>query len=195
MTGPDRNRGILTTDDRDYLTGRKNLNPDSERNTRLRIRNRTRNALYDFEYLATELASRDVTQLAVDDGVPDEEIFTAAENAIAFLFSLCRHAPNSESYSTDDRFRDILRNGIEKGLADDHTVLDFNLDLQYGLPREAQARIQRKLQQGESLTFAELREALINDYLDDTYLFDPVDAADRFPKNVEAEDLLSHDDY
>jgi hypothetical protein len=195
MAGLDRNRGVLTKDDRQYLLGRKNLNRDSERNARLRIRNRARNALYDFEYLATELASKDRTQLAVDDGIADEELFTAAEDAIAFLFSLCQHAPNSESYSPDDRFRDILKNGIEKGLTGEQTVLDFSLDLQYGLPREAQARIQRKLRQGESLTFAELREALNNDYLNDTYLFRPLDTADGLPKNVEGKDLLSHEDY
>jgi hypothetical protein len=154
-----------------------------------------RNALYDFEYLTAELASKDRTQLAVEDGVPDEEIFNAAENVIAFLFSLCQDAPDSNSYTTEDRFCDILKHGIEKGLTDEQTVLDFNLDLQYGLPREAQARIQRKLNEGERLTFAELREALNNDYLDETFAFHPVDAADGLPKGVGPQDVLSHDEY
>lgn len=194
IVGPDRDRGILTTDDRDYLSGRKTLETGSERNARQRIRDRTRNALYDFEYLAAELADKDVTQLATEDGVANEQMFTAAEDVVAFLFRLCQHAPDTESYTTDDRFREVLRNGIEKGLADEHTILDFKLDLQYGLPREAQAQILRKLQHGESLTLPELREALNNDYLNDTYQFRPLDQ-DGLPKNVEPEDILSHDDY
>jgi len=194
MVGRDRKRGILTKDDREYFINGKNYKSGSERNTRQRIRDRTRNALYDFEYLSTELASRDVSQIAMENGAANEQIFTAAEEAIAFLFKLCQHAPDSEAYTTDDRFREILRNGIEKGLADDHTVLDFDLDLQYGLPREAQQRTQRKLHHGESLTLAELREALNNDYLDDSYRFRPLDE-DGLPKNVEPEDLRSHDDY
>jgi hypothetical protein len=194
MTTDDRKRGILTTDDRDYLTGRKNLEAGSERNTRQRIRDRTRNGLYDFEHLATEVAAKDITQLATDDGAADERIFDAAEEAIAFIFKLCQHVPDTESYTTDDRFRELLRNGIEKGLTREQTILDFNLDLQYGLPREAQHRIQRKLQHGESLTVAELREALNNDYLDDSYQFKPLGEG-GLPKNVDIEDVLSHDDY
>ena len=194
IAGSDRDRGILTKDDRDYLIDWKNLETGSERNARQRIRDRTRNALYDFEYLTKELAGTDVSQIATEDGAANEQIFNAAEYAIAFLFKLCQHAPDTESYTTDDRFREVLRNGIEKGLTDEHTVLDFKLDLQYGLPREAQDRIQRKLQHGESLTLPELREALNNDYLDDTYLFKPLDE-DGLPKNVEPEDILSHDDY
>jgi hypothetical protein len=194
MTTDDRDRGILTTDDRDYLTGRKNYSDGSERNTRQRIRDRTRNGLYDFEHLATEVAEKDITQLATSNGTVDEQIFDAAEDAIAFIFMLCRHAPDTEAYTTNDRFKEILRNGIEKGVAEDHTVLDFDLDLQYGLPREARNRIRRKLRHGESLTVAELREALNNEYLDDSYRFSPLDE-DGFPKNVDPESQLSHDDY
>lgn len=194
MVGLDRERGILTKDDRYYFNGEKNYRAGSERNTRQRIRDRTRNALYDFEFLSTELASNDVSQLATEDGTANDQLFEAAEHTIAFLFRLCQHAPDSETYTTDDRFRDILRNGIEKGLVNDQTVLDFQLDLRYGSPREAQARIQRKLQQGESLTFAELREALNNDYLDDSFTFRPLDQS-GVPKNIEIEDMRSHDDY
>lgn len=194
MRTDDRKRGILTTNDRDYLSGRTSLNSGSERNARQRIRDRTRNGLYDFGHLAAELAERDITQIATDNGVADDQIFDAAEEAIAFIFKLCQHAPDTESYTTDDRFREILRNGIEKGLTTDEAIQDFNLDLQYGLPREARNRIYRKLHDGESLTVAELREALNNDYLDDSYQFTPLDE-DGLPKNVEVEDILSHDDY
>jgi hypothetical protein len=194
MPGPDRDRGVLSTDDRDYLTGRKSLQPDSERNARKRIRDRVRNGLYDFEYLTTNLEQRDVTQLVTDDGEANEQVFEAAEDVIAFLFRMCAHAPETAGRSTDDRFREVLRNGIEKGVDERYEVLDFKLDLQYGLPREQQAQIRKKLHQGDRLTVAELREAIKNEYLDDSFSFKPLDQ-DGLPKNVDAEDELSHDDY
>lgn len=45
-----------------------------------------------------------------------------------------------------------------------------------------------------TLTVAKLREALNNDYLDDSYQFKPLDE-DGLTKNVDIEDVLSHDDY
>lgn len=193
MPGADRQRGILTTDDRDYLTGRKNLQADSERNARKRIRDRTRNAVYDFEHLTADLEQRDVTQLVTDADEPNEELFDAAEDIIAFVFRMCAHAPDS-GQSTDDRLRELLRNGIEKGLNERHELLDFNLDLQYGLPREQRERLLRKVREGKDLTLPELREALENEYFDDSYRFRPLDN-DGLPKNVDPQDILSHDDF
>lgn len=194
MSGPDRERGILTTDDRDYLAGRKSLQSDSERNARNRIRNRVRNGLYDFEYLAAELEERDVTQLVTEAGEPNEQVFDAAADVIGFIYRMCAYAPDSPGYSTNDRFRDVLRSGIEKGLDDRHEVLDFKLDLHCGLPREARNRLLRKVKKGEDVTLAELRELLENDYLDDSYVFRPF-GEDGLPKDVEPQDLLSHDDF
>jgi len=194
MLSPDRDRGILTTDDRDYLMGRKDLTEDSERNTRLRIRTRTRDSLYDFDYLNKHLANKDITQLAIDDGEIDENVFSAAADAIAFMFQLCQQAPETETTSTTDRFRNLLETGLKRGLDDDQEVLDFNLDFEYGNPRYARGRIQRKLSHGESLTLSELREAINNDYLNNDYQFRPLDE-DGLPKNVDPEDTLSHDDF
>lgn len=175
MPGPDRDRGVLSTDDRDYLSGRKNLETGSERNARKRIRDRVKNGLYDFDYLTTNLEERDVTQLVSDDGEANEQVFEAAEDVIAFLFRLCSHAPETAGRSTDDRFRELVENGIEKGLSDNYDLLDFKLDLQYGFPREQQARIKMRLNEGKQLTLAELREAIENDYLDDSFRFKPLD--------------------
>ncbi len=193
MPGPDRQRGILTTDDRDYLTGRKDLQQGSERNARKRIRDRIRNGVYDFEYLTADLERRDINQLVREADEPNEELFDAVEDVLAFVFRMCAHAPDSEQ-STDDRFRELLRNGIEKGLDQRYEVLDFNLDLQYGLPREQRERLLRKVRNGEDLTLPELREALANEYFDDSYRFRPLDN-NGLPKNVDPKDVLSHDDF
>lgn len=193
MPGPDRKRGILTTDDRDYLKGRKDLQPGSERNTRKRIRDRVRNAIYDFEYLSNELEGKDVTQLVTNADGPNEGLFTAVEDVIAFIFQMCSRAPDGPDQSTDDRFQELLLNAIAKGLDENQEVQDFNLDLQYGLPREQQEQLLRKVRDGEKLTLAELREAFNNDYFDDTYLFKPLDE-DGLPKSVDLMDVASHDD-
>jgi len=193
MPGPDRQRGILTTDDRDYLSGRKTLQSGSERNTRKRIRDRVRNALYDFEYLTADLEERDVTQLVSDSDGTNEQVFEAAGDVIAFIFRMCSHAPDSPRNSTNDRFRDVLLNGISKGIDDRHELLDFKLDLQYGLPRERRLRLAKKVNEGDDLTVAELREALENDYFDDSFRFRPLDD-DGLPKNVDPSDIRSHDD-
>lgn len=194
MPGPDRDRGILSTDDRDYLSGRKNLTSGGERNTRGRIRKRVRNGLYDFEYLINEIEERDVTQIVTDNGEPNEQVFEAAEDVIAFLFQMCAHAPETAGESTEDRFREILRSGIEKGVDGRQELLDFKLDLQYGLPRERRDRLRSKLRKGERLTLSELREAIENEYLDDSFSFKPLDQ-EGLPKNVDPEDTESHDDY
>lgn len=194
MPGPDRQRGILTTDDRDYLSGRKILQSGSERNTRKRIRDRVRNALYDFEYLTTDLEERDVTHLVSDTDGTNEQVFEAAEDMIAFIFRMCAHAPDSPGNSTDNRFRDVLLNGISKGIDDRQELLDFKLDLQYGFPRERRLRLAKKVNEGDDLTMVELREALENDYFDDSFRFRPLDK-NGLPKNVDPSDIRSHDDF
>jgi len=194
MPGPDRKRGILTTDDRDYLTGRKNLQSSSERNARNRIRNRVRNGLYDFDYLSNDLDEKDVAQLATTDGVADEEVFTAAEDVIAFLFRLCAQVPDQPGYSVEDRFRELVQNGIEKGLTEDQELLDLKLDLRCGLPRKRRLELLEKIDKGRRLSMAELREALENDYFDDSFQFKAVDE-NGLPKDVDPKDVLSHDDY
>jgi len=124
-------------------------------------------------------------------------VFEVAEDVIAFLFRMCAHVSDTVGQSTDDRFREMLHNGIEKGakeLDSENKLLDFKLDLKYGLSHEQRDQLRKKLQRGEEMTLAELREALTNEYLDDSFIFRPLDR-DGFPQNVDPEDTRSHDDY
>jgi hypothetical protein len=57
-----RDRGILTKDDRMHLIDEKDLSEQAERNTRYRIRNRLRNSLYDFMFIDQELDNDDLKQ-------------------------------------------------------------------------------------------------------------------------------------
>lgn len=194
MLEPDRHRGILTTDDRDYLSGRKDLKSGSERNARNRIRDRTRNGLYDFAYLHRHLASDDLAQLVTESGDPDDQVFEAAEEMVAFIFRMCALAPTQAGHTSDERFEQIIRNGIQKAIRDDHELINYALEMNYGLPREERERLHQKVRDGERLKLPELREALENGYIDDSFMFTPV-GEDGLPKNTEPEDLLSHDDY
>ena len=194
MIEPDRPRGILTTDDRDYLKGRKDLKSGSERNARSRIRDRTRNGLYDFAHLQRDLSSDDLSQLVTDSGGPDDRMFEAAEEMVAFIFRMCAQAPDTPGEAADDRFEQIILNGVQKAIKDDYEVTNFHLEMNYGLPKEEREHLRRKVQDGERLRLSELREALENDYFDDSFRFSPV-GEHGLPKNVDPEDTLSHDDY
>lgn len=198
MPTPDRDRGVLTTDDRDYLTGRKNLQSGSERNTRNRIRHRIRDAVYDFEYLTSDLEERDVAQLVAEDGEINDELFEAAEDVIGFVFRMCAQVPEESMKATDDLFREVVRNGLEKGVKERHELLDFKFEFQHGVPRERQTALLRKIHQGEDLTLPELREAVNHEYfdayLDDSFRFRALDS-DGLPKDIDIEDTLSKDDY
>lgn len=66
----DRERGVLTPDDRNYLIGEKELSDQAERNTRFRIRKRLKNSLFDFNILYDYLPSEDRKQVF-------EEVFDA----------------------------------------------------------------------------------------------------------------------
>jgi hypothetical protein len=149
--------------------------------------------LYDFDYLTDGLEDRDATQLVTADDEPDEQLFEAAEDVIAFLFRLCACTPDGLDQSPEDRFETVLLNGIKKGLTERQELLDFNFDLQYGLPSEARQDLLKKIARGEDLTLPELREAIENNYLDDSYRFRPLDE-NGLPKDVDPPDVVSHDD-
>ena len=193
MAGPDRKRGMLTVSDRDYLSGRTNLQAGSERNARNRIRRRAQNSLYDFEYLLNELEDRDVTHIASDSNDADEAIFDAVEQMIGFVFRLCERAPDVRGGSTNQRFKDLVENGVEKGLVDDDQLLHFDMNLEYGVPRERKNALMRKVRDGRTLTTEEMREAVENEYFGDSLYYKPV-GKDGLPLRVDGMDVVSHDD-
>ena len=150
--------------------------------------------MYDFTHLQSDLGSEDLSQLVTDAGDPDEQIFEAAEEMVAFLFRMCALAPGEAGNTTDERFEQLIRSGIQKAIREDYELINFNLEMNYGLPREERERLHQKILDGEQLELAELREALENGYIDDSFKFEPV-GEDGFPKNVDAAEVLITDDY
>jgi len=80
-----RGRGILTPDDRKYLTGQKEYShPESARNRRAKIRQRVQNSILDFALLEY-LEARDREQIA---NSTDPEITSGLSSAYIFLYDL-----------------------------------------------------------------------------------------------------------
>lgn len=63
MSEEDRERGILTSDDIDYLRGKVSKEGQNERRTRHRIRQRIQNAIVDFAIAFEYLEARDRIQI------------------------------------------------------------------------------------------------------------------------------------
>lgn len=74
LPGDERDRGVLTPDDRRYLRGEKEYaNVQSERDVRYRIRKRIHNAILDFSILFHHLQERDRQQVFKRYLPPDQD--------------------------------------------------------------------------------------------------------------------------
>ena len=122
MSQKDRDRGVLTPADREFLTGERELSDQSAYNARVRIRNRVRNALLDFEILFNELSERDrerifgpmqkdLPRYELPDGTPIKSrngisppISWAMVDAVAFLYEA-----TIESYMS---FKNLIEAGV-----------------------------------------------------------------------------------
>lgn len=110
----DRDPGILTYDDREYLFGLKeDVTEASEAQLRQRMRDRIRNGLLDFELLMYFLDDREIQ--TIFDNISDppwssgsdgSEVYHGAEYALAFIYygiTECTHA----------NFEKLLESAIE----------------------------------------------------------------------------------
>lgn len=104
---PDRDRGILTPSDREFLLGRKTDYTDhSKKQKRNRIRRRIRNAILDFTIVFEHLDDRD--RETVFD--PEDEERDAYTRGIVDMLALLHLG--TMGYSTP--FKDMLAQGVYK---------------------------------------------------------------------------------
>lgn len=111
----DRQPGLLTYDDREYLFGEKDVEGAAEDQLRQRLRDRVRNGLLDFELLLARLEDRDIATIFEDvtpppwpEGGDDGEGFRSVEYALAFLYH------GVSEYSRVD-FEAALEDAIREG--------------------------------------------------------------------------------
>lgn len=124
---PDRERGILTPSDREFLLGRKTDYTDhSRKQKRNRIRRRLRNAILDFTILFEHLESRD--RETVFD--PDDEHRGAYTRGITDMLAFLHLG--TMGYHTP--FKHMLSRGVNKAeqeLTDSDyrlVTVEFNVD-------------------------------------------------------------------
>jgi len=173
----DREPGMLTYDDREYLLGQKNVSGGSEAQLRQRMRDRVRNALLDFELLLKAMEDRDIQTIFDNITEPPwpreseiSEVYHGSEYALAFLYygiTECTHA----------NFERLLETAIERGSGRQRKAregphgkfaeasVNIELDWFVGLIDHEHAR--EKLREGESLTEKEIGSLVRHGELED----------------------------
>ena len=124
---PDRDRGILTPSDREFLLGRKtDYTEHSKKQKRNRIRRRIRNAILDFPIIFDHLDDRD-RETVFDPEDDERAAYTQGiVDMLAFLHL------GTMGYSTP--FKDMLARGVAKGeqelASSDYRMVNvyFNVD-------------------------------------------------------------------
>ena len=104
---PDRERGVLTPSDREFLLGRKtDYTEHSKKQKRNRIRRRIRNAILDFTIIFEHLDDRD-RETVFDPEDAEREAYTRGITDMLALLHL-----GTMGYSTP--FKDMLARGVYK---------------------------------------------------------------------------------
>ncbi|GAA0234807.1 hypothetical protein ACFFQF_24575 [Haladaptatus pallidirubidus] len=123
----DRDRGILTPSDREYLIGRKSdYTEHSKKQKRNRIRRRLRNAILDFTILFEHLEGRDRETVFNPDDDARDAYTQGITDMLAFL-----HLGTMGYYTP---FKDMLAQGVNKAeqelAGSDYRMVtvDFNVD-------------------------------------------------------------------
>jgi hypothetical protein len=149
MSGDDRDRGILTPADRDYLRGDSDpASVQSERNTRARIRDRVFDATLDFELLVEGLDDHD-RELVFEKRVGAMD-GTEAFDALVSMVAFCYQAVGD----TDLDFADVLAEGVNVAAAREGRAASVDLDLTHHALSVPELR--RKLEAGETLSLTEV---------------------------------------
>lgn len=152
---PDRDRGVLTPSDREFLLGRKtDYTEHSKKQKRNRIRRRVRNAVLDFTILFEHLDDRDRETVFDPDDAERDAYTRGIVDMLAFLHL------GTMGYSTP--FKDMLAQGVSKGeqelAGSDYRMVNvhFNVD---PVGRIDVDEVVEKLEEGrfDEITDGELR--------------------------------------
>lgn len=202
----DRDRGILTTADREYLCGEREYSSEqSERDARYRIRKRVKNSILDFSILLNHLQDPDRKQIFQSNfpqkpdsgGDPDislddfEEIVEkhrfqdSMSNAIGFLYL----ATMDVNWRVESAFSDGIKQAEEKR---GFVVDDVSVDISVSRKEAGIDELIKRFEEGDSLTPEELRTVLRSDSVDvDAEMLDRVfeEFVDDLSEEIEDGDL------
>lgn len=146
----ERDRGILTQADREYLVGEKEFEyQQSEINTRRRIRERILEGLRDLELVVNELSEQDEENLR--DELDEIERFLGTVPAVRLVYSLVGH--------DIDQFEDVVSTAIfdaERGRdASSGEVEDVDVTINVSRSPDVD-RIYTRFEEGRFLSDAEI---------------------------------------
>jgi len=152
-SNPDRDRGVLTPDDRKFLLGQTDYkNPQSARRRRARIRQRVTDALLDF-HLLCELEDRDRDQIFDRESA---DLGIGFSGAYSFLYDgLVRYWDDYEH--VDMNLIVYIEQAIQKADFNRGYRTEFTMDLERDKLADPRQIFQRAKEQGyQSLTWPEL---------------------------------------
>ncbi|TKX86885.1 hypothetical protein EXE43_06025 [Halorubrum sp. SS5] len=145
----DRDRGILSAADREYLRGEREFGSEqAERNARARIRDRVFAATFDLELLVDALDDRD-RELVFEKRFGEVDGVAAFDALVAALAFYYRAADDAGV-----RFEEALAEAVNVAEASRDRAATVDLDVTYhGLSADG---LVRKLRTGEDLSLTEL---------------------------------------
>jgi len=107
----ERDRGVLTKSDREFLIGEKELEGQAERNARYRIRNRVEDALLDF-FLLNAISEEDRKRI-FENIISGPDGTKPLTETINFLYQGCFDVADSQE-GGEDLFKESLYTAIRQ---------------------------------------------------------------------------------
>ena len=165
----DRDRGILTSSDRNFLSGKKELSDQSARDARYRIRNRVENSIRDIAFLDSFLEKRDRDPIA--EKVFQEDEYSSANLSRFFSFPIRMLVDVEDEIETaKTRLENALTTALRTvtrdflGNPEDYIVnVDVNISVDYYQPNITEIR--RKYENYDE-TYKELTFLMEKDEVD-----------------------------
>lgn len=134
----ERERGILTSSDRKFLGGEKELSGQSKRDARYRIRKRIKQGLLDIAFLRRTISDKD-RKLIADDLFPsDENGEVIVLRIISVIFNMILDVEDENIERAKNRFEDTVAGGIRSVInqISDSDRLLINVSVDINIRRE-----------------------------------------------------------
>lgn len=127
----DRERGILTVADREFLLDKKDLSDQSARDARYRIRKRTKNGLRDIALLDRFLENRDRIPVAKELLKEDEYSKANMSRLLSFPFRMLVDVEGQVEVAKS-RLEDVLKTSLStvtRELLEDDYIINVDIDI------------------------------------------------------------------
>lgn len=126
-----RDRGILTKEDRKFLIGAKDLSDQAKRNARYRVRQRLINSLYDFNLIYESLGDGDLEK--VIERVSNSDLEKGGLTMTNILSTLYYGTiiKNDSVEDSDEEFQSLVENSIasvERNKRDTYAKVRFEIE-------------------------------------------------------------------